>query len=247
MVTIRPDGTGTIDETVMMTAQAMQQMAGLAALGGESNKAEAKPTDMFKEEEIRKRAEQFGPGVRLESVEPVRNAYGEGYKARYSFTDIKTLSLSQVPDTPVAGMTSSPSSAGKLGVTFDRGATGSLLTLKMPAPEEEKPGEEGDTLMPKDMPPEALTMAQQMFKGARMSVVLAFDGRITRTNAPAGLVDGSRITIADINFEQLLADPAAMQKLRNLKSMAEARKAGVEVPGLKMFMDEQLVVQFTGK
>lgn len=249
VVTVRPDGTGTIDETVMMTAQAVQQLAALAAMGGEdASKAGVKPNEMFTEPEIRKRAEQLGVGVRLESVDPIRSAEGEGYKARYAFDDVTKLSLSQMPDPPVSGMSSGPSNAGKMVLRFDRGATGSLLTLRMPEPEaDDKPEAAGESMIPGDMPPEAMMMAQQMFKGARMSVVLALDGRITRTNAPAELVNGSRITIAEVDFERLLADPTAMQKLRNLRSIAEARKIGAEMPGLRMFLEPELVVQFGGR
>lgn len=247
VVTVRPDGRGTIDETVMMTAQAVQQLAGLAAMAGEGGKTGVSPNEMFKEEEIRKRAEQLGAGVRLESVEPIKNAEGEGYRARYSFDDITKLALAQVPDPPVSGMTAGPKNAGKMKLRLDRGATGSLLTVTMPEPEVGDKPAAGETMMPDDMPPEAMGMMKQMFKGARMSVVLAVDGSITRTNAPPALVNGSRVTIAEIDFEQLFADPAAMEKLRSLKSLDEARKIGASMPGLRMFLEPELVIQFSGR
>ncbi|MEW5981789.1 MAG: hypothetical protein AB1806_05400 [Acidobacteriota bacterium] len=243
IVNVRPDGTGTIDETTMMTAQAMQQMAGLAAMAGGSP---AKPDEMFSEVEIRRRAEQLGTGVRLESVEPIRTADGEGYRAHCSFEDVTKLSLSQVPSTPIAGMAGGPSGGDALGVRFDRGPSGSLLVLTMPPPTPEASGERR-SVIPENVPPEALMMARQMFKGARMSVVLAFEGRIIRTNAPAALVNGSRMTLAEIDFERLLADPAALERIRSLRTIAGARTIAGELPGVKMFTEPELVVHFTGR
>lgn len=249
VVTVRPDGSGTIDETVMMTSQAIQQMAGLAAMtGGDPDKAGLNPSEMLKEEEVRKRAERFGTGVTFESSEPVKTADGEGYKARYSFKDVSKLSLRQVPDSPVPGMSGGQSEDGVMALAFSRGPSGSLLTLKMSqtAAEGQETGET-KSVLPENVPPEAIMMMRQMFKGARMSLVLALDGRITRTNAPAALVDGSRITLADIDFERLLADPASLERLRELRSISDARKMAVGVPGLRMFTEPELVVQFSGR
>jgi hypothetical protein len=81
-------------------------------------------------------------------------------------------------------------------------------------------------------------MMKMMMKGLFVDITLNVDGRIVKTNAP--FVEGSRVTLLQIDFDKLLADQAALTKLQgatDLKSLAN-------VPGLKVIPDPKVTIEF---
>jgi hypothetical protein len=85
---------------------------------------------------------------------------------------------------------------------------------------------------------QALGMMKMMMKGLFVDVSMNVGGKVIKTNAPH--VDGSRVTLLQIDFDKLLADEAALQKLQaasDLKSLAS-------VPGLKISSEPKLTVEF---
>ena len=84
-----------------------------------------------------------------------------------------------------------------------------------------------------ELPPEALAMVRNMFKGAKIDVAVEVDGAIVTTDGPKR--DGSRVTIFGLDFEQLLSDPAKFTALQGMKPGADfttARKSLEGVPGV---------------
>ena len=71
-------------------------------------------------------------------------------------------------------------------------------------------------------------MMKAMMAGMFVDITLNVDGRIIKTNAP--FVKGSDVTLLQLDFDKLLADEAALQKLQGATDM----KALASVPGLKV-------------
>ena len=78
LVKVKPDGTGTVEQTTLMNMAALKGMMGGAA--GQMN------GPMMNKAELERTAKSMGEGVRLVSSEPVKGDYGfEGVKAIFAF------------------------------------------------------------------------------------------------------------------------------------------------------------------
>jgi hypothetical protein len=108
LVSVRPDGGGTVREQVQMRAEMVEMLQQMTmsfqeAFNGEDAEAEAQePKDMFSEEEIRKNASKMGEGVRYLSHEMIDDGGRRGYVAIYEFDDINTVHVNQNPGASVS-------------------------------------------------------------------------------------------------------------------------------------------------
>jgi hypothetical protein len=234
---VKADGSGTILQENAVSAQALSMIKSFAA-----SKADDKQPapEIFSREQAMKTAEAMG--VTFVSGEPFKTGELEGYRARYSFADITKLKINmqQGPDSLA------PATAEKeppFGFSFSRGAASSLVTIQMP---EQKPGGAfpgmpggglggGD----KAQAAQALAMMKMMMQGMFLDVSLAVDGRIIKSNAPH--VDGSKITLLQVDFDKLLGDETAFKKLEAAKDVKEL----ASLPGLKIATEPKLVIEFS--
>lgn len=237
-IDLRPDGSGTIVQESGMTAQALAMLKGIAASQGQG--AEKAPgADIFSEEQARKTAETMG--VTFVSGEPFKTADLEGYRARYRFDDIAKIKVNMEQAAPqVAGKSGQPPFA----FGFQRGANSSVLTIDMPdSPGGAFPGMpgagKGASDADKAQAQQALAMMKAMMQGMFVDVSLNVSGRVIKTNAP--LVDGSRVTLLQLDLDKLLADEASLQKLQS----ATTFKSLSGVAGLKVPSEPKLMIEFS--
>ena len=159
-------------------------------------------------------------GVTFVSGEPIKTADMEGYRARYSFTDITKVRVDMQQGTPAG--TSSGGNQPPFAFAMDRSGATSVLTIKMP----ETPGggplpglPAGGTDAEKAQAQQALTMMKVMMQGLFVDVSMNIDGKVVKSNVPT---EGSKVTLLQIDVDKLFADPAAMEKLQaatTLKSL----------------------------
>lgn len=232
VISLKPDGSGTIVQETGMTAQALAMLKSMAASGG--NQATA-PKEMFGEQDARRAAEAMG--VQFLGGEPIKGEF-EGYRARFAFSDIAKIRMrlgQEGAPNPGGAATSDP----PFGFDFQKGAAASRLTIKMP----DMKSPAGSMGLPKDagnaeQMQQAMAMMKLMMKGMFVDVSLDVDGRIVKTDAPH--VQGSRVTLLQIDFDKLLADDAALQRLQKATDIKEL--AGV--PGLKVLTNPKVSVEF---
>src|SRR5690606_11955993 len=95
-IKVKPDGTGTIEQTMLVNSSAMGMMAmmGEPAEGSEAPTAET----MFSEEKLRADAAKLGEGVTYVSSTPVAQGEMKGVTAIYAFTDFNKLNINTSPD-----------------------------------------------------------------------------------------------------------------------------------------------------
>jgi hypothetical protein len=142
LIKVKPDGSGVIEETVLMNKAFVQQMKamfeGMAKqmeqqmeqqadqeMSEEEKQSETKqgkepekkpePFDIFDEKELKRRASSFGEGVSYISGSRVVTDDSEGYKAIYAFKDIQTIRINQNPGdkVPSAPQQESPDAKAK--------------------------------------------------------------------------------------------------------------------------------------
>ncbi len=254
-IKVKPDGTGTIEQTMLVNSSAMGMMSMMG--GGESGDAPKGPTpdDMFSEEKLRAEAAKLGEGVTYVSSSPLTQGEMKGVKALFAFTDFNKLKLTTAPpDVGGEGETMKASGTGStLDMVLSRTGASSLITLDMfnnkgaaaasdvPAAEEGAAGENPFGDMPKEM----MGMLAPMFKDMRVAVSVEPVGQLVRTNATH--VDGQKITVLDIAFGELFANPASfekMEKLGNNPSLDQIRTALAGVKGIKINEVEKLEIEF---
>ena len=127
---------------------------------------------------------------------------------------------------------------------FKRGAAASVLTIQMP---DQSPGALASCRLPgaggtdaeKAQAAQAMTMMKMMMRGLFVDVALTVDGRIIKSNAP--YVEGSRVTLMQLDFDKLLNDDAALTKLQSAKDI----KSLAAVPGLKVVTEPTVTIEFS--
>lgn len=259
LVTLKPDGSGTLSVKMVMPKAFIEQMKQMAeAMGQPGEDGKTKPFDLLDENKLREDAAKLGEGVEFLGAERIAGDEGEGYIARYSFKDINLLTLDQNPGSaaPTPGGGGAPG-AGPEMITFkfSPGRTAKLTIanpeVKMPEAKsedvQEQPAEEEPAAPSEDdaaAEQMATTMMQQMFKDMRVVVAIDFDGRIVETNASH--VSGNRVTMMSLDFNKLLADPAKLKALSKVqpKSLEETKALLADIDGILVETKQNVTVEF---
>ena len=244
LVKVRPDGSGTVEQTILLNVKALEmagQMMG-KAMGAEPPSGQASPpksfTEVFSEADFKKMAEQAGPGVRFVSSTPLTDGDKQGARVVFAFDDINKIQVDPTDVKPSAGEgASSRNTSFKLARLANGNA---LLTIDMPdtakkAEDGREPGEAAPQTTQEDVPPEMAAMIKQMFAGMRIGLEVEVEGRVVRTNAP--FASGSRITILEMDLDQLLQQEDALKKLPKLgpgTDMAQLMTQLKDIKGLKI-------------
>ena len=234
VIRVKADGSGTIEQTNLANKEMLGMAAGMAkqAVKDSNTDASRAPNldnigDLFDEAKIREQASTWGPGVRYVSSTPVTESGLSGVKATFAFDDIRLVAT----NTGASSGTPAP----RLRFDLERATDGtSTVVIRLPQPNAAAADATAPAGPPtQDLPPEALTMVRQMFKGAHMSIAVEVDGAIVSTDAPKR--DGSRVTVFALDLDQLLSDPTKFSALQGMKpgtDFATARKALEGVPGV---------------
>lgn len=234
IVKVKPDGSGTVEQTTLVNTAALKGMMG----------AQAKPSDgpVINRDDLERTAARMGKGVKLVSAEPFKGANGfEGTKAIFAFDDINLIQISQDPN--ISGGTSGrnasePTADDPVKFNFTRGATSSTLTItyidKAPT-RDARPNAAGGGV-PDLTNPMVMNMIKTMFKGFTINIGLEVVGSIVKTNAE--YVSGPRITLLEMDVESLLADEAKLKALQGKLgpdvSLSEVKPLLKDIKGIKI-------------
>lgn len=260
VVSVKPDGSGTITEKLIMPqaiiAQMKQMMEGFAkGFGGDApgKDAPAKPFDLMDEAKLREEAGKMGEGVTYVSAKKIKSDKGEGYIATYTFTDINKVKLDQNPGSAMPTPKDAPappeadSKPEIITFQFTKGKPSQLI-ISSP---EFNPGASESAEKPKADEPEnaaaeqmAMTMMQQMFKDMKVTVAVEFVGKIVKTDADN--VAGNRVTLMEMDFNKLLANPEKFKQVSKAqpKTLEETKKLMKGVEGIKFESKPKTTIQF---
>jgi len=251
VINLKADGSGTVEQTTIMSAAALAQLKQFAGSFGGKDAGAINP---FSEKEEREKVAKMGDGVTFVSSEPVKTEAGEGRRTVYAFTDINKLALNEQPNAPgnmPMDMAGAPG-AGRpqdldFSLTHEAGGN-ALLHIRFPEPkvgaDAKLPPSEGTEGAAPEMPSaQQLAMVKQMLGGLKISIAVKPVGTLVRTNSP--FVSDGTVTLFEMDFDQLLDNPAAMAKLQQLKSLEDAKAAFKDVKGLKVNPSRDLEIEFT--
>ncbi len=244
VVKVNGDGSGTIDHSMLVTRAALAQLQNFAAFSG----GRSATVDLTSEDQARAMARDLGPGVTYVSSAPIETPLGRGRRAVYSFEDISQLHISGKPETPAGirvpgqGLVSSD-----ITCSFSREPNGNAV-VHINIPElkpEDLPGvagQNGSTQEPNPALAQQFAMVRALLAGARMTVALEPAGQLVRTNGP--YVEGSRVTLLDVDVDQLLGNEELLARLRQATTPDELKGALKDVPGLKIPLEREITVEF---
>ena len=238
LVKVKPDGSGTVEQTTLVNMAALKGMMG-GNTGGPNG-------PMMNKGDLERTAARMGEGVRLVSSEPVKGENGfEGVKAVFSFDDINKIQVSQGPsmsggtggasaraaeptsDDPVRFKLTRTGATSTLSINYiDKAPTGKTDNIPSPSP--------GD--MPDLSNPMIMNMMKAMFQGFKINVGLEVVGAIVKTNAE--YVTGPRITLLEMDAAMLLADEAKLKallaKMGPDPSLTEVKPYLKDIKGIKI-------------
>lgn len=240
LVKLKTDGSGTIEESQLMSKQALAMAAGQG--GG---------TQEMTEDKARERAKKMNAEfVKLEDA--VAGDYS-GKKAVYSFKDITQVNMEDLSnpggDMKPPGVPDEPAKPAKekTKVTFAKTASGnSLLTVTSPKPPEEKKDSPPPAKKPKDPQEEAMMeMMKPMLKGARMTFAIEVESKVVKTNSP--YVDGNKVTLIDLPIDALFEKKEVFEKLQeaNTEDPEKIAKMLEGIPGVKFNPHREFTLEFS--
>lgn len=241
IVHVNGDGSGTIDHSLLLTKAALAQLRQFSLLAG----GRGQPIDFVSAEQARKMAETLGPGVTYVSSTPIETPIGEGRSATYAFTDINTLRINPQPEPPggisVKTQTFSTEN-GAITCSFSRDADGNAV-LRINLPELNLQSALGNANTGDTAIAQQLAMARALLAGARILIGVEPAGQLVSTTS--AFVDGARVTLLDVNLDQVLANPEVIAKVQAAKTPEETKAALTGVPGLRMVLDREVAIVFT--
>jgi hypothetical protein len=238
---VNGDGSGTINHRMVYTKAALAQLKSFAALGGGRSGAAADP---LSEQQARDTTASIGPGVTYVSSELVATPLGQGREAVYAFTDVSTLRISTQPAAPgginlkVQGVSTQPSASESITFTLTHEANGNaMLHIHVPEP----------NYLDFFGSPQAagqIGMIKTMLAGARVLLAAEPAGTLVKTSSP--FVDGSRVTLLDIDLDTVLSDETLLPRIQAVAANpAEAKAVLLGAKGLKINLDPEITLEFT--
>ena len=246
LLRLNPDGSGTIEETILLQAMLATMM----------EEADSTGAGYINIKQLAARADSLGEGVRFVRVDSVSEGGSVGYRAIYAFDDINTVHYRS--DSDALGMGDQGGDAGgdELNVpmrfAFEPGRL-TILMQRPEAPEDAQPLDEAEVAAKADsirtQMEQGGAMARSILAGARISVAVAFPGTITETTAT--YVDSNRVTLADVELSSMIGlmmdDPEAAARMQ-LAETEEDRKAALDAlgrqSGFQIEAQEEVTVRF---
>lgn len=242
-VKLNKDGSGTIEEKVLMSELVIQMMNQFMNSMPDSS-GEKEQFSLFKEDDLKNKVSNYGKDVKYISGKEIKQNGWEGYQAVYSFEDINTLTMDANPNSKV-DMDDGDSGAEDDYYTF-KFKPGNVAELIINRPEKDDfdEGEDESNENDSNGDNQLNDNILKMMDGMRVKISLEPQGKIVNTNA--SYVDGSEVTLLDIDFGKLIKNKKKLNMLKenppkNIKEMKELVK---DIPGMKIEMQKPVSIKF---
>lgn len=247
-INLKKDGSGTINEKVLMSKTFINMMKEFAMAFQDSATSEEEEFSLFKDEDIISDAKEYGNDVKYLSHSFISNDEWEGYEAIYSFDDIAKIKIQPDPDSKVAMSEDETESEDGGEYYFFKFKEGDVSELIIDRPEidfnkdslEEESSEEVTEQSDDELGDEAL----KMMEGMKINIAVKIDGEISSSNAT--YVDGSTVTLFQMNLSEMMKDKEAFKEFKNQepKNIEEMKQFIEKFPGMKIEIQKPVSVKF---
>lgn len=249
LIVVNKDGSGTIEETVLLGAQLKAMMSAMpptppGAPADPNNPMAALSQIVPDQKQAEKNAKSYGEGVTVKSVEEVNLPDGRGgVKVTYAYTDINKLSYQPGNDKASEVDPNAKQEAIRFSLQGDELVLnipqGNADSLKKPSKEELKEMQ--------DIDPAQMAMMKPMFAGMRIAFAVKAAGGIASSDASHQ--NGDTVTVLDMQVDKLFDNPEAFKKFAKLmesqnqpdpKQLAEEFKS---IDGIKIEDKEKVTIK----
>jgi hypothetical protein len=247
IVQVKGDGSGVLIERMVLSNEFVGMMAGV--------QPEGQPLEIRDDSKLRAGAASFGDSVRFVSARDLVTDFGRGYEARYAFDDINRIRVGQdIDDSVPGGPGASDDSGGEEPkfTTFTLRRTNPVgLVIHWPVDEaganpaaEDSTAEHPDAASATEQEQMAMEMMKTALEGMRIAMHVEIMGDIVATNATH--IEGTRVTLMEIDFGAFLSNEAALQALagKKLGSVADLKELMKLIPGLKLEIEPKVAILF---
>ncbi len=255
VIRLKPDGSGIIEETFMLSNDLLESFQDLSKVFAEEDKNIKNGAAKEKQDpiqgmikEARARENQYGPDVKFVSAVPLKTNTMGGYKAIYAFRDINTLKVNQNPGKKAEKSRVGeelPAKEENILFKFTKRPVSTLI-LTMPEDNEKKktPVEKKEAQEKSQNDPKAAEQMKLFSKDMGIRITLEIEGTIIRTNAT--YQKKFEITIVDLQFGKLIETRENFEKIiaAQPKTVEEAKELAKGIEGLKIELANPLVVEF---
>lgn len=235
-IKVEADGSGRIEDTVKAVGEFAEMMKGFAEMDEDATPEDKRAA---KEEKAREAGNRMGPGVTLVSFEEAEDGTE---KTVFAFEDVTQISISETPNPPGAQESGGDEGAAEDAFTFRLEREGDETTLVLVNPADPEPAGAAPSAPPSaEEKQQMIGMFKGMFEGARIRTLLTVGGEILETNSPHQ--DGSSVTLLEVDFDTLLADPASVEAMAT-SSDRPSRTTLAQIQGVKVVEQPELTIRF---
>jgi hypothetical protein len=245
LINVNRDGSGTVEETVMLSREIIDMITDLEKAFAEDT-ADVKPFQFYNEDELKSQSSGFGDEVVYISSRKISRENREGYHVMYEFRDINKLQINQNPNSRVKleSFDDEPEVQEEF-ITF------SFIKEDIPEVRIQMPVEKklSDSLSKPEISVESDTtmineQLTKLFQDLRITMELNVQGKIKKTNAE--YVQGSKVTLLDINFGELLTNSDKLREFRETdpQNFEQVKSILRGIPGIKVELSDMVFIQF---
>jgi hypothetical protein len=246
IINVQKDGSGTINQKVVMSKTFVNIMKEFAQAFQDSTSTEE--FSLFKEDEIKADAKDYGEDVKYVSHEFISDDQWEGFQAVYSFNDITKIKIQPDPGSKVEldeeeGETTADEEY--YFFKFKKGDVSELIIDRPPIELNSEPEENKDTVEASEQNDEEMGEEfLKMMEGMKINIAIQVDGQITSTNA--SYVDGSKITLMQMDLGEMMKDKENFKEFKNKepKNIEEMKEFLEKFPGIKIEVEKPISVKF---
>jgi len=244
VVTVSPDGSGTVEHTTIVRTSAMAQFQTLV-----SPELGVKPPDPVAiSRELQKYAGQtrLGRNLRVRSATALNTADTTGWALIYDFDDVTAMDLDLMPQMPglqgFYGVAAKDAGAStRLKATLEPIAGGlERLTIHFPRfpmdPSAEPPASWASGS------PLEMTALRNVMHGSRITMVVKSEAPIVRTNSPYR--DENRVTLFDVDIEEALFSRQIGMLATTPATFDELLTAFADLPGVTLAHEHDITIDF---
>ena len=239
---VNKDGSGTIEETVLISNEVVKMLHEFAGTFGDST--EANSFKIFDGNELKQKASGYGTGVEYVSGEEIIKDDQQGFRVVYSFKDLNNISLSPDPENQISlgeDVEKTEPDSDQFRFKFIPGDTPKvIISAKINEP---KPGSGEMESQDSEITPEDSTFLEMM-KGMKINMNVIFNGEIVSTNS--SYKGKNKITLLGIDFGKIISNPEAFKKLnqKNPENFVEFKEIVKDIPGIKLETNYPVSVTF---
>lgn len=232
LIKVNADGSGSVVDTVKLTAQAKGMLDGMEQM----DKTSPKEKKAKKDAKLKAQTAAMGEGVTFVKAEPTKDG---SERLTWSFKDVSKLKLDT---SPTVSSGDANSSSDPLTFRFAKSGGSSVLTVVFAPPKPTDPSEKPKKSTPEEEA-QGMAMMKGMMAGLKMTTAVEVNGKLVKTSSPYAA--GSTVTLLEIDFDQI--DEAGLNKLSGSDPSAPPSAELLKgVKGIKASSGE-VTIEFAGK